>query len=448
MSLDYKKQISVNHYLCLLIFLTTFLGLVLVESLLQPHAIAGLYMHGIPSETMMQTVSLIDLKADGFSTLWNLHVQPPLFDFLRMILVKLSGHNDSLEMQYFVDRSLYLLWALIYGLSCMLVFNWISKLTNAWYAILATVIFAANPATLLYSTLLETTFLSSFLILWFVYLLWKIKNSEYVSPSLLAASFLLLFFTRSIFQWQWIFFLAACLMILKYPKMSLRKFFIITSCVVFAYMGKQYTLFDITTTSSLTGINLCQSIQACKPHKVSDIATEQLQASPDVLTRKQKLTGAHNFNNLIDLELNNIYIQDYKDKLIELDASQILSIYYQNALIYFQPSSNYASTNLLLTKLPPRWMNYYEKFFSAPILPSLLLILSLFWIAKSSAAEFYKSAGLFLPILAIMLISIVFESGENMRFKFFIEPILWIFISTQVYLMLVSIKKSIGHIQK
>ena len=108
----------------------------------------------------------------------------------------------------------------------------------------------------------------------------------------------------------------------------------------------------------------------------------------------------------------------------------------------------HASTNLLLTKLSPRWINYYEKFFSAPILPSLLLILSIFWIAKSSAAEFYKSAGLFLPILAIMLISIVFESGENMRFKFFIEPILWIFISTQVYLILMSIKKYISHIQK
>jgi hypothetical protein len=36
--------------------------------------------------------------------------------------------------------------------------------------------------------------------------------------------------------------------------------------------------------------------------------------------------------------------------------------------------------------------------------------------------------------MAIFAISVLFESGENMRFKFFIEPVLFIFIASQIYL--------------
>ena len=208
-------------------------------------------------------------------------------------------------------------------------------------------------------------------------------------------------------------------------------------------MSKQYILFGLTTTSSLTGINLCQSIHACKPHLVSDIAVDKRQNFPGVLIRSEKLTGAHNFNSLVDLELNKAYIQDYRDKIFESNAYQLLSTYYQNALIYFQPSSNYASTNLFLVKLPPRWKNYYEKFFSRPILPILLAGLCIVWLAKSSTVEILRSTGLFIPVLAIIAISILFESGENMRFKFFVEPILFVFISVQFYYILLWLRRKL-----
>jgi hypothetical protein len=413
------------------VFIFAFSVLMLYEAALRPNAIAELYFHGIPSESMMQVVSILDLKQNFFQSVWNIHIQPPLFDVLRGVLALLSNASDPLQLQYSVDRGLYIIWGLIYGLMASLMYRWLNELTNSWFALLATLIFIASPATLLYATLLETTFLSSFLIFYFIFLLWRINKKEFVSPLLLSASFLILFFTRSIFQWQWILIITLCLILLRYPLESIKKYLLISVAIVGIFLFKQFMLFDLVSTSSFTGLNLCQSIGACKSHYIPVEPLDHL--APAVLVREKKLTGAHNFNSLIDLKLNKAYLEDYKGKLAVASISELITNYYQNLIIYFQPSSNYASTNALLVNIPPRWKNYYEKFFSAPVLPALLIIATLFWMATAPSKEMFGAIGVFIPVLMIFTISILFESGENMRFKFFIEPILFIFIASQVY---------------
>lgn len=416
------------------IFVLTVWALLFAESYLREFSIAGIYFHGIPSESMMQTISVFDLKNEAFISLWNIHIQPPLFDFIRMILAKISSSDNPLYLQHDVDKGLYLIWAIIYGLICATIFFWISKLTGNWFATLSTLIFAASPAMLLYATILETTLLSSFLILCFIYLLWKIANQEIVSPWLLATSFLLLFFTRSVFQWQWLILICISLLLLKYPIADLRRFLLISGIVVALFLIKQFILFDITTTSSFTGLNLCQSIGACKPHYVPDLAVDDAMALPKALIRDKKLTEAHNFNHLKNLSLNGAYLKDYRDGLSVKSPSELMTVYYNNLLLYFQPSSNYASTNILLVSLPERWRIYYERVFSAPIMPFVLLACLIFWCIRTQLDKLRSAIGIFIPLMAIFLISILFESGENMRFKFFIEPVLFVFIASQLYL--------------
>ena len=429
-----KQPSTSTKFIGLFIFILSFGGLMLVESALKPNAIAGLYFHGIPSESMMQTVSVIDLRDQPWVSLWNIHIQPPLFDLIRATLANLSGSNDPLILQYQVDQGIYLIWAIAYGLICTFIYLWLSKLTNCWWALITTLFFAASPAALLYATLLETTLLSSLLILILTYLLWKISQGDQVSPWLLALSFLALFFTRSVFQWPWIFLLAICLVIMRYPVGLLKRFIIISSLVVFLFLIKQFYLFGITSTSSFSGLNLCQSIAACKSHYIPEHVFEAESHLPKVLTSDKKLTGAHNFNHLVDLQLNQAYLQDYKEKLSNEKISNLFSIYWKNISIYFQPSSNYAGTNQLLFYLPERWRIYYEKIFSAPIFPALLVLCALFWTKNHNPEEWRRAVGVCLPLMAIFAISVLFESGENMRFKFFIEPVLFIFIASQIYL--------------
>jgi len=429
-----KQPSAYTKLIGLFIFIVSFGGLMLVESLLRSDAIAGVYFHGIPSESMMQTVSIIDLRDQPWVSLWHIHIQPPLFDLMRAALANLSGSNDPLILQYQVDQGIYLIWAIAYGLICTFIYLWLSKLTNDWWASMAALFFAASPAALLYATLLETTLLSSLFILILTFLLWKISQGDQVSPWLLALSFLALFFTRSVFQWPWIILLAICLVVMRYPVGLLKKFIIIASLIVFLFLTKQFLLFGISSTSSFSGLNLCQSIAACKSHYIPEQVFEAESDLPKVLTRDKKLTDAHNFNHLVDLQLNQAYLQDYKEKLGNETISSLFSIYWKNISIYFQPSSNYAGTNQLLVYLPERWRIYYEKIFSAPIFPALLILCALFWLKNHHQVQRRKAIGVCLPIMAIFAISVLFESGENMRFKFFIEPVLFIFIASQIYL--------------
>ena len=431
----FRQIADQTKFTSLLIFLLSFGGLMLVETFLRTNAIAGVYFHGIPSESMMQTVSILDLRDQAWISLWNIHIQPPLFDLMRAALAYFSDTSSHLLLQYQVDQGIYVIWAIAYGLICALIYFWLSKLTNNWWAAISALLFAVSPAALLYATILETSLLSSLFVLVLIFLLWKIAHGETVSPWFLGISFLLLFFTRSVFQWPWIFLLGVCLIVMRYPVSQLKKFIIFSSFIVILFLGKQYYLFGITSTSSFSGLNLCQSISVCKSHYIPEQATGDHSHLPAVLTRDKKLTGAHNFNHLVDLQLNQAYLQDYREGLISKNIGQLFSIYWKNVSIYFQPSSSYASTNQLLVFLPERWRIYYEKIFSAPIFPVLIIFSALVWIKNHHQEEQRKAVGIWLPVLAIFAISVLFESGENMRFKFFIEPVLLIFISSQMYFL-------------
>ena len=432
MDLSVNQSASTTKFIAFLVFAFTFGALMMVQAVLRPDAIAGVYFHGIPSESMMQTVSILDLRDQPLVSLWNIHIQPPLFDAIRAVLASISGATDTLQLQYEVDGAIYLIWAMAYGSICTVVFLWLSRLTNLLCGLVGALFFAASPAALLYATLLETTLLSSLFILLLIFLLWRISRGEFVSPWVLSLIFLTLFFTRSVFQWPWVVLLGVCLWLMNYPRDAINKFLLVSSLVIFLYLTKQFVLFGVSTTSSFSGLNLCQSIGACKPHHISEKIDGGEGVLPKVLTRERKLTGAHNFNHQVDLQLNKAYLQDFKDGVISKDLVELLGIYQKNALIYFQPSSSYAGTNQLLVILPERWRIYYEKIFSAPIFLALLVFSLMFWLKEHNLKQWKSSLGVGLPVLAIFAISILFESGENMRFKFFIEPVLYIFIVSQL----------------
>lgn len=141
-----------------------------------------------------------------------------MLDGIRAIFANLSNALDLLSLQYDVDRSLYFSWAILYGFFTFFIFWWISQLTNNWFALGATLFFSLNPSVLLYATLLESTFLSSFLILLFAYTLWKIKAGTNVPVVLPITAFIALFFTRSLFQWQFLFIVIFSLILLNYPR--------------------------------------------------------------------------------------------------------------------------------------------------------------------------------------------------------------------------------------
>jgi hypothetical protein len=325
-----------------------------------------------------------------------------------------------------------------------ILYYWLSELVSAAFALISTLFFSAHPALIFYATFLDTTLLSAFLILAFCYLLWRIRAGRNTPVCLLAASFLLLFFTRSLFQWHWLIVLPLCLALLRYPSRKLIMVSAIATAAIGLYTVKQLFLFNLSATSSFTGLNLCNSIgvagvqELYRPAAAPSIETEA--ADVNVLTRVEKLDGSANFNHIHYLELNRSLERLCWGKIMSSSPGELALAYIRNLNIYLLPSSRYTS-HVIVDHLP--WRSGYDLAFSTPILPVLLLGAVLVWGVRVKRSEVSRSIGLCLPILAIALLSILFERGENMRFKFFIEPILFLFIASQSYRMANSIVAAI-----
>lgn len=88
-----------------------------IQSVMRHHAKDGIYFQAWSSETIMQTVSLQDLRDEPLKTLYNIHIQPPALDVVRAMLVYIWPAPDPLVAVKHVDSLLYRLWAVLYG-SC------------------------------------------------------------------------------------------------------------------------------------------------------------------------------------------------------------------------------------------------------------------------------------------------------------------------------------------
>jgi len=435
----YKKWKLV--FVGIAIALSGFLFQISLQSVMRPYAKEGFYFQSFSSETMMQTVSIEDLRDAPLETIYNIHIQPPALDVIRAILVRIWPSPDPLTSLKHVDFLLYRLWALLYGLLGLLIFLWTFKLTGMRVAVIAAVVFLLHPACIFYATYLDSTLLSSLLILLMYYLFWKIKNNYNVSITLVAIATLALFFTRSIFQWPFIFLFAFSLFLLGTSKRKIFLFLLITGGVIGLYMGKQYYQFGILSTSSFTGRSLARSVgienipsyRKYLKYLDNDSNLErQESALPSVLTRKKKINGATNFNNINYLELNQQLTDEYKKYILcSTPVSQLIISYYQNLRIYFKPSSRFTE-HVIVDRIP--WRSFYDRIFSFPIFNTLILLSGILWLMRVVKHQDYiVSIGFILPGLCIFFITILFDKGENMRFKFFLEPVLFIFLVSQFH---------------
>lgn len=407
-----------------------------LQQWMRPDAIQHLYFQQYSSESLMQTVSIEDLRDAPLESLANLHIQPPALDAIRTLIARMLPPMDNYALVQNVDRVLYFLWALVYGLLGSLLFLWLRKLTNTTYAGIAAFLFMAHPASIFYATLLDATLLSTVLIVWTYYLLWSLQKDPQQSILAVTVAMLALFFTRSIFQWPAILLFAVVLFLLKVPKRKVVIFMLVCGGVAGLYLGKQYYRFGILSTSSFTGLNLSQSIgykvnyRALLDNGEQDIPSEH--SLPNVLVRKKKLLGTTNFNQAGYLMVNQALLMQYKKHLVAASPAELMRSYWQNLTFYFLPSSHYTE-HLIVDRIP--WRDPYDRLFSYPILPGLLVLGGVVWILNSDRQKRLASMALLLPGLFVFLISVLCEKGENMRFKFFLEPVFFVFIASQLHLL-------------
>jgi len=396
----------------------------------------GVYDQELTSERMMQTVSIRDLRDQPLLSLWNIHIQPPGLDLMRALLAwiwKSEGQSDQ-DLLRLVDLSLYALWIVAYGITGLIMFLWISEMTGVWFGVCATILFLIYPASISYATFLETTFLTATLVLLLYYLLWRLKEHENVPAVLLVLTPLLLFLTRSLFQWPFLLVLAAALFLMKVPSRKIVLCIGLAAITMGLYTAKQAYKFGLTNTSSFVGLNLVRSIGLVFDYaSVMKYLPDYPSAGVDkamVLSREQKIDGSVNFNHERFLVANRVLYDEYFKRLRSTSLADLAEAYRENLSIYLGPSTRSTSYGMV-DRLP--WQSLYHVLFSSPVLPILVAMACVLWIINPTGTDRMASLGFCLPLGFIVLASVLGERGENMRFKYFVEPVIYVFIATQLY---------------
>jgi hypothetical protein len=414
-----------------LVFASAVFFFTLLFALLRPRDEDDPFYARTSSEFMMQTVSVADLRDQPLRSLWYLHIQPPAFDALRAILAQLRWNRNDEELLRGVDGALRVVFALLYGGLAALICLWLGTLLGTRLAVAASLGFALHPGLVLYATWLDSTLLSTVLFTWFCYELWK-AGAGHGSTVKLVAAILALFFTRSLFQWPFLLVVSLSLWLAGFSRRRLVKVVAVAGLVVGLHALKQYWLFGTTSTSSFAGYNGCRSIGASVSWDTRDFAGNIRPLPPPraarVLSRDTKVNGEYNFNQLQYLRISFALMERYLTTLATKPLAETLIAYRENLRIYLLPSSRYEESPIVR---PLPWRRPFDTITSGSVFVVLLLLSAATWLV-ANRESMARGIAMAIPALYVVLASIVFESGENMRFRFFVEPVLYLFVVIQL----------------
>ena len=150
-----------------------------------------------------------------------------------------------------------------------------------------------------------------------------------------------------------------------------------------------------------------------------------------MLRRAEKLNGEYNYNQEAFLKRSFSQMAEYKSLLSRLTPGRALEILRINLDFYLRPTSRHSS-HVIVDRLP--WRGPLEFLLSGWRFVLLLILCLGLWLRglRGESAEGRRLAwrhglGLALPALYVAAVTIVFESGENMRYRYFLEPTLFVF---------------------
>ncbi len=413
------------------VFAIAFSWIFLLEERFRNEATEHLYFHAWTSEYMMQTVSIGDLRLEPFKSLWYNHIQPPAFDAIRAGIAAFYPRANGEALMRRVDGGLYGLWMFVYAGTAVLTFSWLRRVCGARSAVLGFGVFLLLPGPIFYATFLDTSLLSSTLILWFFWTLWRFGEGERVSGQLVLVC-LALFFTRSVFQWPFLVVLGVSLLMMRVPRARAARVLLPIFVVMIAFLAKQYVLFGLTTTSSFGPDSFCKGLsEYCQGTATVELPKTTDRFNAFVLRRAEKLNGEYNYNQEAFLHRSFAQMEEYKALLRRMTPGRAFELLKVNLSFYLRPTSRHSS-HVIVDRLP--WRRPLEFLLSGWSLLVLLFVSTLIWLkgcreltGDSSRRAVLRGLGLALPALYVAGVTIVFESGENMRYRFFLEPTMFVF---------------------
>ena len=412
----------------LAVFLLSVALIEAMEAHFRRYAIDGIYFQRWPSETLMQSVSLRELRNAPIESLWYLHVQPPVTNLIRAAIVAFRHESSWVGLMRGVDIDLYHLWALVSGALAALIDAWLRRMQlPRALALCISLGWLLSPANLAFVTLLDGTLLSCLLTTWIVYETWRLGGSEGGSVGQLGTAVLLAYFTRSLFQWPFLLLMIGALTLQGVSRRRVMAFGAVVGLVIGLYSLKQHYLFGTVSTSTLEGTNLTRSLGAdCSGFAPIPAASDARLTAP-VLTERRKLEGTLSFNHVERLSVERGLMACYRRTLAERTVASLLAAYATNARLLLRPSST-NSPNAIVDRLP--WRGPIDWLFSGWRWVAIVLVAGSVGLWRSRR-QWWQVLAVAAPCAYVLAIGVVGERGENMRFKVFLEPSIWVLLTVQ-----------------
>ena len=397
------------------------------------------------SDEFVQLVEINDLLEIGPIGLWYLHVQPPMLDALRFLLVLpeyLTGRSVSAQA---IDERMYGLYIVFYGVLIAVCFAWVRTLTgSARWASLTAVVVAAYPGTVAMATLLDGTFPSTVLttiMLYLLYLALRYRSNRWLNWWLF--SLLLLSWTRTVFQLQ-ILLLVPVVVWLIYRYRIIRTGPVALGLSValvgslFLLPAKQYAMFATPATTTFAG-NFQVEVVSYRP---SQEELDAVAVPPRVLTNAEKFVSGFNSpenaasNYILTQVGNDYYLRDpfqvLKNLLwaVQMNSFQALRFTHDYSILDGGPANIAADT---LPWTPPSSVLISAPLYIGALLATLVLLTYAFGFRGIAARARWYAAFLFMVATTLITILLAnrYDWTEADRLKYFLMPAFFVlFVSS------------------
>jgi len=471
----------------------------LLSRLLLPHF--GIHFRYDSLDFYWQYLDTDTLRYHLAQGLWYDHAQPPFFNLVLGLVLKLTGSA--------APTAFSLLLKIISLINCLLLYLLLKRTAPRpiWLPLIITLIYLLSPALMIFETeLFYTTFISMLLLISATFVQRFIdhtaptQSSSHTAPlqfsdhaaagrptpsrwsdiTGICLPLALLCLTRSLYHVIWLIGMAAILLFPIRRTPAFRRLltgFLLTILFVSGWYVKNYVIFNQFSTSSWLGMNMARTvfhdapikdstrIEAYEPFSelalyrpfISDSAVKKYAGldDRDLLTPK-KHDSSSNLNAVAYIQVSQQYLSASKT-FVKTHPGRYIANILQSSLLFFAPATRYPFSETAAAKI-----KYYDLLYSFNLshfatgkgqrriavaisaLPKLLLYCVVLTILLRDAMR--RKVLSLLDVFALGAIGYVFvvssllEHYENMRFRYEIEP-LFLLLLGQALALTASRKK-------
>lgn len=418
-----------------------------------------------------QYLDITSLKTNLLNSLWYQHSQPPVFNLLLGIILKVSGNYSRYALEF-----------LLLAITCCNGLLLLSILRRIIYScnlsLILSLLYILSPATMLYENeLFYTTFISLLLLIAVHFMIMVSQKQSWQNSSGMFAALSLICLTRGMYHLVWLITISGILLLMYYEKKGFKTILIaglFSITIVGGWYLKNYLVFGNFSASSWVGINFSRivfhnnevpdsnniasvhpfmPISYYKRFVSDDYKREYAGVNDRILLMETKNDRYINMNNAGYIKVSKKYMAASLLRVNQHPLSYLKNVF-TAFIIYFTPASSYFK----VTKNDNQ-IRYYDMLYSfnpahlfkddlkkkqslvIAAIPKLVLYTFTFFImiTKGLRSKSFSFLTIFIiiTILFSLTVSSLLDYGENMRFRYEIEP-LFLILAAQA---IVSLKQ-------